>query len=104
MVLSLATLTLATLLALIPPLAVKFVVDHVLGNQPLSAGLPSWVPRDPWPLLVAITSGVVLISFLKVALHVWGLIRDTDHEAVADVRESGCSSMPCDSPAENSRS
>ncbi|MCU0960335.1 MAG: ABC transporter ATP-binding protein/permease [Pirellulaceae bacterium] len=70
--LSLATLTLATILALIPPAATKFVVDNVLGGQPLPVDVPAWVPRDPWRLLVAITAGVLIISFIKIVLHVWG--------------------------------
>ena len=33
---------------------------------------PSWVPRDPWWLLVTITLGVVVISLVKIAVHIWG--------------------------------
>jgi ATP-binding cassette subfamily B protein len=69
---SLAALTLATILALIPPAATKFVVDYVLGDQPLPASIPAWVPRDPWYLLLTITASVLLISLVKVAVQIWG--------------------------------
>jgi len=70
--LSLATLTVATLLALLPPAATKLVVDNVLGAQPLPEGVPAWVPREPWPLLLAIVTGVLVISMVKIVLHIWG--------------------------------
>ncbi len=70
--LSLSTLTVATALALIPPVAVKFVVDYVLAGKPLPAVVPAWVPRGSWPLLVAITVGVLAISMIKSGLHIWG--------------------------------
>lgn len=70
--LSLLTLTWATILALIPPAATKFVVDNVLGGKPLPARVPAWVPRDPRRLLVAITAGVLAVSFLKIVLQMWG--------------------------------
>lgn len=70
--LSLATLTVATALSLIPPAATKFVVDYVLGGEPLPDTVPRWVPREPWPLLVAIASAVLLVSLLRMGLHVWG--------------------------------
>ena len=70
--LSLATLTAATLLALVPPAATKLVVDNVLGGSPLPEIVPAWVPRQPWPLLLLITVSVIGISILKIALHVWG--------------------------------
>ncbi len=71
-VFSLSTLTIATLLALIPPAATKFVVDYVLDKNPLPAGMPSWIPREPWPLLVSITIIVILISLFRIALQIWG--------------------------------
>jgi ATP-binding cassette subfamily B protein/subfamily B ATP-binding cassette protein MsbA len=70
--LSLCTLTVATLLALLPPAAIKFVVDYVLGDEPLPSAVPDWVPREPWPLLVAITISVMVISLTKLVLHIWG--------------------------------
>jgi ATP-binding cassette subfamily B protein/subfamily B ATP-binding cassette protein MsbA len=41
---ALATLTVATVLHLLPPLATKLVVDHVLVEQPL----PPWWTSRPW--------------------------------------------------------
>ncbi len=70
--LSLATLTAATTLALIPPAATKFVVDYVLTEKPLPAIAPAWVPREKWMLLQLITAGVVVISLVKICLHIWG--------------------------------
>ncbi|MDP6445854.1 MAG: ABC transporter ATP-binding protein [Pirellulaceae bacterium] len=70
--LSLATLTLATMLALIPPAASKFVVDYVLPEKPLPDSVPDWVPRQSWPLLVLITVGVLVIGLVKMGLHIWG--------------------------------
>ena len=37
-----------------------------------SFGVPSWVPRESWPLLVTITGGVLLISLVKIVIHIWG--------------------------------
>ena len=70
--LSLGTLTIATTLALIPPAATKFAVDYVLGGQPLPTSVPDWVPRDPWPLLLAIVGGVFVISMVRMLIHLWG--------------------------------
>lgn len=72
LVLSLATLTFATLLGLLPPASTKFVVDYVLGDKPMPATVPSWIPREPWPLLLWITAGVLVISLVKTALQLWG--------------------------------
>ncbi len=72
MLLSLISLTVSTLLALLPPAATKFVVDYVLGGEPLPNSAPSWIPRDPWWLLVVITVGVLLISLVKIAIQMWG--------------------------------
>ena len=67
---SLSLLTVATLLALIPPAATKFVVDYVLVRRPLPEYVPAWVPREPWPLLVAIVGGVIAISLSRTAIHI----------------------------------
>ncbi len=69
---SLATLTAATLLALIPPASTKVVVDYVFGGKSLPLAVPLWVPRQPWPLLVAITACVLLVSLVKLVLQIWG--------------------------------
>jgi len=50
---SMATLTVATILALLPLAAVKLIVDYVLTEQPLPEAFPEWIPRDPWPLLLS---------------------------------------------------
>ncbi|MEX2187582.1 MAG: ABC transporter ATP-binding protein [Pirellulales bacterium] len=70
--LSLSTLTVATLLALIPPATTKLVVDNVLGGKPLPDFVPRWVPREPWPLLLTISVGVLAVSLIKSSLHIWG--------------------------------
>ena len=72
LVFSLATLTVATILSLIPPAATKFVVDNVLGDQPLPNWTPGWLPSDPWYLLLTICGVVICISFIQIGLHIWG--------------------------------
>lgn len=69
---SLGTLTFATILSLIPPAATKFVVDYVLGGRPLPDNIPAWVPRDSWRLLLLITTGVLVVSLVKLLVHIWG--------------------------------
>ena len=68
----LATLSIATVLALIPPAATKFVVDSVLGDQPLPSWWPKSLPQEPWPLLVTIIAGVLIISIVRALLAIWG--------------------------------
>lgn len=73
-VLALGTLTVATLLALIPPAATKFVVDYVLTDHPLPAWLAEYAPAitDRWALLQAVVGVVIAISLVKIGLHIWG--------------------------------
>lgn len=72
MALALGTLTVATLLALVPPAATKIIVDYVLGDQTLPAAVPAWVPREKWPLLMTLTVAVLAISLVKLVVHIWG--------------------------------
>lgn len=69
---ALATLGVATGLALVPPAATKFVVDYVIGDEAMPASVPAWVPRSSWQLLVTITLVILAISLVKSALHIWG--------------------------------
>jgi ATP-binding cassette subfamily B protein/subfamily B ATP-binding cassette protein MsbA len=70
--LSLTTLTVATLLALVPPATTKLIVDYVLGDKPLPSTVPAWVPRDPWQLLLAVAAAVLILTILKIGIQIWG--------------------------------
>ncbi len=72
MALALGTLTIATLLALVPPAATKVIVDYVLGDEQMPDFVPSWVPREQWPLLITLTVAVLAISLVKLLVHIWG--------------------------------
>ncbi|MCA9072769.1 MAG: ABC transporter ATP-binding protein, partial [Planctomycetaceae bacterium] len=71
---ALATLTVSTILGLIPPAATKFVVDYVLVKEKI----PDWLTtRFPllavrWNLLLFITLAAFGISVLKTVIHLWG--------------------------------
>ncbi|MCO6456405.1 MAG: ABC transporter ATP-binding protein [Pirellulaceae bacterium] len=70
----LATLTVATILRLLPPLATKLVIDHVLDDRPLPDSWPNWLPMPAGrlELLFWLAGGVALISLLATAVHLWG--------------------------------
>ncbi|MGI9429313.1 MAG: ABC transporter ATP-binding protein [Bythopirellula sp.] len=72
MAFALGTLTVSTLLALVPPAATKVIVDYVLGDKVLPESVPAWVPREPWPLLLTLTVAVLGISLVKLVVHIWG--------------------------------
>jgi ATP-binding cassette subfamily B protein/subfamily B ATP-binding cassette protein MsbA len=69
---ALATLTIATLLKLIPPAATKITIDYVLTDRPLPAHLAAYLPATRSQLLVAVTLGVVVISLVSSVIHLWG--------------------------------
>ena len=74
MVWILFSLTVATVLALIPPAGTKFVVDYVLIDQPLPEEFSNLFPGfvDRHSLLVATVCAVITISLCKIAVHIWG--------------------------------
>ncbi len=71
---SLASLTLATLLGLIPPAGTKFLLDYVLTSQPLPESLVTWFPSlvdaAPKTLLLYTLLAVVAISLVKIFVHI----------------------------------
>ena len=72
--LTLLSVTLSTGLGLLPPAGTKFIVDYVLGGLPL----PIWFSRafpslnTPMRLLSGVVGVVVVISLLKILIHIWG--------------------------------
>ncbi len=70
----LASLTVSTMLALIPPAGTKFLVDYVLTAKPLPEPWASRFPTlsDPRTLLMWTVIGVVTISLLKIIVHIFG--------------------------------
>ena len=73
-VFALATLTVGTLLALVPPAATKFLIDNVLGDQPIPTWLTTRIslPSDPWSLLLLVTGGVFALSAFRIVIQLWG--------------------------------
>ena len=71
---ALGTLTVSTLLGLIPLYAPKLVVDNVLGSEPMPAWAEAWLPaaEQPRRLLVALVVVVLSITALSVAVGLWG--------------------------------
>ncbi|HUE70705.1 MAG TPA: ABC transporter ATP-binding protein [Pirellulaceae bacterium] len=71
---AMATLTVATVLRLLPPLATKLIIDNVL-----TAGqLPSWwsdigrLPSDRYRMLYLVAGLVIGVSLLATVVHLWG--------------------------------
>jgi ATP-binding cassette subfamily B protein len=71
---ALATLSISTVLKLVPPAATKLVIDYVLPGQTLPAELPAWLPLpgSPRSRLVAIVIGVFAFSILSTLTGLWG--------------------------------
>lgn len=71
---ALATLTIATCLNLVPPLATKVVIDNVLTARPL----PEWwsrewgLPTDRYQLLYSVGLFVVVMAFVSTAISLSG--------------------------------
>ena len=70
---ALATLTVSKLLSLIPAASTKFVVDYVLTDQPV----PDWfqqysLPSDKSELLIRTVGVVLLLTYLRTSMHLWG--------------------------------
>lgn len=73
-VFALSTLTVSTVLALIPPASTKFLVDYVLGDKTPPATIPGGiiVPQDRWQLLIWVTVTVLAVSFVRIIVGVSG--------------------------------
>ncbi|MDB5389397.1 MAG: putative multidrug export ATP-binding/permease protein [Planctomycetaceae bacterium] len=83
--LALVTLTVSTLLTLIPPAVTRLVIDDALA-QPAGTSVttvesakhvaPHWLgfalPQDKYQLIFALAGIVVVISLLETLIHMWG--------------------------------
>ncbi|MFN0196275.1 MAG: ABC transporter ATP-binding protein, partial [Planctomycetaceae bacterium] len=73
LVIALFSLTISTLLGLIPPAGTKFVIDYVLTGVPVPQSLIDWgLPSDHWNLLWFVAGGMVGIAVIKIGVHLWG--------------------------------
>ena len=68
---ALLTLTVATILKLVPPAATKLAIDYVLGDRSLPAVLTETLPlpQSRLSLLVCIAVAVVVVSILAALMH-----------------------------------
>lgn len=73
---ALGTLTIGTILNLVPPAATKVAIDNVFMRQPLPASLARWLPTqattDASVLLTWIAGTIVTLSFLGTVVHLTG--------------------------------
>ncbi|HUG67951.1 MAG TPA: ABC transporter transmembrane domain-containing protein, partial [Pirellulaceae bacterium] len=73
-VIALATLTIATLIKLLPPVSLKLAIDYVLPDKPLPI---EWseqyhLPTDRVQLLFLIGGAVIATSLAASIIHLWG--------------------------------
>lgn len=73
--LGLATLTISTLLNLVPPLGTKLAIDYALTEPPKP--LPEWMvtslgSSSPFYLLVWVAVGVAAVTLVRTVFHLWG--------------------------------
>ena len=73
LIVALATLTIATVLRLLPPLATKLVFDNVLAAEPLPAWWMQWqLPTDRYQVLYFVAGVIIGVSLLATAIHLSG--------------------------------
>ncbi len=72
--LALASLTISTLLGLLPIYGTKIIFDNVLADHPWPAWLPAWIPMPSSrvTLLTAVAVGMTVISIVSLAFGLWG--------------------------------
>ena len=70
----LVSLTVATLIGLVPPAGTKFIVDYGLTGKPLPERVRTMFPSlvDPKRLLLATVLASAAVSILKIMIHIWG--------------------------------
>ncbi len=70
----LISVTVSTLIGLLPPAGTKFIVDYGLGSEKLPSSALEVLPSlaDPRQLLLFTVLAVSVVSLLKIAVHVWG--------------------------------
>ncbi|MCE9526818.1 MAG: ABC transporter ATP-binding protein/permease [Planctomycetales bacterium] len=74
LIFALATLTLATIIRLGPPLATKIVIDNVLTDRPM----PAWwaerwhLPTDRYQVVYLVGGVIVVLSIVATLIHVAG--------------------------------
>ncbi|WP_339908143.1 ABC transporter ATP-binding protein [Symmachiella dynata] len=71
---SLFTLSISTVLKLVPPAATKIAIDYVFTGRPLPESVTSRVslPANPRDLLILLAVTVISISVIEIVIHVWG--------------------------------
>jgi hypothetical protein len=77
--LAMATLSVSTLLRLLPPAATKLVIDYVLLRRPLPGSVTSRVPipDDPKARLILLVAAVLVVSTVGLVVGLWGRWRAT---------------------------
>jgi len=70
----LLSVTISTLLGLLPPAGTKFIIDYGLSGKPLPDYFLRWFPSlvNPKSLLLATVIAVSAVSILKILVHLWG--------------------------------
>ena len=73
LLLALGALAISTVLALLPLMGTKVVLDNVLAGHPLSARVPAWlpVPQSRHMLLLAVTVSIVVLAIASLAFSTW---------------------------------
>jgi ATP-binding cassette subfamily B protein/subfamily B ATP-binding cassette protein MsbA len=73
-VLALATLSVATVLRLVPPAATKFAIDYVLTDHALPEPFRHWpvFQTDKMSLLVLVAGVVIAVATVEALIHLWG--------------------------------
>ncbi len=72
--LALATATVGTILGLVPPAATKLIVDHVLGDKPVSSWMDGLIGShgDRMRLLMSILIVMIVVAVVKGGVQLWG--------------------------------
>jgi ATP-binding cassette subfamily B protein len=76
-ILSLCTLTVSTLLGLLPPFTTKIAIDYIITDHPGPAGIPPrlyelGLPHSAQALLVLLGLALVAITAVSAAVSTWG--------------------------------
>ncbi len=76
-ILALCTLTLSTLLGLLPPFSTKVAIDYIINDDPGPAGIPAWIrdlglPTSKEGLLFALGLVLIGITAISAIVSTWG--------------------------------